>query len=168
MRPIDLAGKRFGRLTVIERDYEYQKALNSKNIYWKCKCDCGNEKSIKGSHLSEGMIRSCGCLRDEELHARTREDMISALEAHEKTLVEGTNISMLNDKKQKNNKSGIKGVCFDVSRQKWVACLNLKGTKILFKRFDSKQDAVNARKEAEEKYFKPILEKYSDELGSKK
>lgn len=27
-------------------------------------------------------------------------------------------------------------------------------------RFDKKEDAIKARREAEEKYFKPILEKY--------
>ena len=60
MRLIDLTGKTFGRLTVISR---------SKNkfgrVYWLCKCECGNEKSISGKELNNGNTRSCGCLRKE-------------------------------------------------------------------------------------------------------
>lgn len=35
---IDLTGQRFGRLTVLERDYDYAKEhnLKNKNAYWKC------------------------------------------------------------------------------------------------------------------------------------
>ena len=44
---IDLTGMRFGKLLVIER------APNkSGRTYWKCKCDCGTEKEIRGSSLS--------------------------------------------------------------------------------------------------------------------
>ena len=54
---IDLTGKRFGRLTVVER-------AENKNGYtmWKCKCDCGNETVVYGAHLSGGKTKSCGCL----------------------------------------------------------------------------------------------------------
>lgn len=43
---IDLIGQKFDKLTVIERDYEYNKEHNIKTnaIYWKCICECGNEK----------------------------------------------------------------------------------------------------------------------------
>ena len=63
MRTFDLAGQRFGRLVVIERD------MNSKdnhNAYWMCKCDCGNRKSVATSHLTHGTVTSCGCLRKEQ------------------------------------------------------------------------------------------------------
>lgn len=33
---IDLTGKNYGRLTVLERDYETQKIKNSKEPFWKC------------------------------------------------------------------------------------------------------------------------------------
>ena len=56
-RLVDLSGRRFGRLIVLER-------AESKNgsTYWKCICDCGTEKEICASHLSSGKIVSCGCL----------------------------------------------------------------------------------------------------------
>ncbi|GAF14940.1 hypothetical protein JCM19045_4277 [Bacillus sp. JCM 19045] len=55
----DLLNKRFGMLVVLEK-CEQRK---NNNIYWLCKCDCGNYKEIKGSHLNVGSTKSCGCQR---------------------------------------------------------------------------------------------------------
>lgn len=54
---IDLAGKRFGKLTAINRE-------ESKGypVYWNCICDCGNKTVVSGSHLRSGHTQSCGCL----------------------------------------------------------------------------------------------------------
>jgi hypothetical protein len=52
----DLSGRRFGYLTVIS----YAGHKNNR-IYFNCKCDCGNQKEIRGSHLKGGLIVSCGC-----------------------------------------------------------------------------------------------------------
>ena len=58
---IDLTGKRFERLIVIQR------AENSKggDLTWFCKCDCGGSKIARGNHLREGSTKSCGCLERE-------------------------------------------------------------------------------------------------------
>ncbi len=56
-RLIDLCGKRFGKLVVIER---VGTDRNQKPI-WKCVCDCGTEKVIVGSSLRSGLTVSCGC-----------------------------------------------------------------------------------------------------------
>lgn len=57
---LDLTGQRFGRLTVI------QKSLNKKQkTYWLCKCECGKEKEVQTSHLVNGLIKSCGCLHQD-------------------------------------------------------------------------------------------------------
>lgn len=66
LKPIDLTGKRFGRLEVIEFSHVVRKNYkNSKrNIYyWACKCDCGNMKYVDGSNLLSGRCKSCGCLK---------------------------------------------------------------------------------------------------------
>lgn len=58
---IDLTGHRFERLTVIE--------ISGKDkcgyLMWRCKCDCGNEKIIRGHRLRQNITKSCGCLRKE-------------------------------------------------------------------------------------------------------
>lgn len=62
---IDLTGRRFGRLTVLERVGTY-KNENDPCIAmptWRCRCDCGEETVVIGNNLRQGMTRSCGCLR---------------------------------------------------------------------------------------------------------
>lgn len=61
MKLIDLTGKQFGYLTVIERDFLYQKNNNLEKPYWKCKCECGNVITVNGKLLREGKTTSCGC-----------------------------------------------------------------------------------------------------------
>lgn len=51
---IDLTGQRFHKWTVLERDFEKQKELNTEKTYWKCKCDCGTERSVCGCSLKRG------------------------------------------------------------------------------------------------------------------
>lgn len=62
---IDLAGQKFGRLTAIER------APNSihKKARWRCRCECGNEKTIVAGDLRSGRTLACGCLGREQLRA---------------------------------------------------------------------------------------------------
>ncbi len=60
---IDLTGRRFGRLVVIER------AENDKRggkVRWACLCDCGTERIVRGALLRNGESQSCGCLHAEK------------------------------------------------------------------------------------------------------
>lgn len=57
----DLTGLRFGRLLVIRRA---ENDIAGRTM-WLCKCDCGNEKIVYGSHLKNG-VKSCGCYRKEK------------------------------------------------------------------------------------------------------
>ncbi len=57
---IDLKGKRFGSLLVVERTDNIR---NSREAIWSCKCDCGKTSIIRGYHLRSGNTKSCGCLR---------------------------------------------------------------------------------------------------------
>ena len=61
---IDITGQHFGRWTVIEL---VPRALrNSSRAYWKCRCDCGNEKVITSTVLRDGRSKSCGCFDREQ------------------------------------------------------------------------------------------------------
>lgn len=65
-RLIDLVGKRFGRLVVLNR--EANKGIQP---MWRCRCDCGNEVVVQGCNLRGGETRSCGCYvidRNRETH----------------------------------------------------------------------------------------------------
>ena len=56
-RLIDLIGKRFGKLTLLQ---------NVSSTKWECKCDCGNITVVDGSTLRCERTKSCGCLKMEK------------------------------------------------------------------------------------------------------
>lgn len=56
MATIDMAGKRIGKWTVIE-----QAKHGQYGTYWVCRCDCGNERIVRGWSLRHGGSLSCGC-----------------------------------------------------------------------------------------------------------
>ncbi|HFD4838433.1 TPA: AP2 domain-containing protein [Streptococcus pyogenes] len=58
----DLTNQRFGRLTVLR---DIGKRTPKKSILWHCLCDCGRATFVRGDHLKNGKIKSCGCLNDE-------------------------------------------------------------------------------------------------------
>jgi hypothetical protein len=63
MPPRDLTGQRFGRYIAlcIDRD-----RTTTEITYWRCRCDCGNEKSVDtGTLRGRAPNISCGCLRRE-------------------------------------------------------------------------------------------------------
>lgn len=59
----NMIGRRFGRLTVVERDG----SKHGKAVY-KCQCDCGKITFVKSISLNNGDIQSCGCYLAELLH----------------------------------------------------------------------------------------------------
>ena len=228
---IDLTGQRFGKLTVIRKD-EKQKRTSDRSCLWLCKCDCGNEIIVKSSNLKNGYTKSCGCLRKEKYknlddlyksrkietkynyydlsgecgigYTHNREKFYFDLEDYNKIkdycwcmdknkyvnnsrfgirmhrLVMNCNDNNLvvdhinhitydnrkenlrictlsqngmNKSKQSNNTSGHIGITYDSSTNKWRARLGVGNKTINIGRFENLEDAIKARKEAEEKYF---------------
>jgi len=56
---IDLVGQRFDHLVVLSLDHTERKNNHSAR-FWKCKCDCGNEKVLRYDLLKYRPHRSCG------------------------------------------------------------------------------------------------------------
>lgn len=66
MARIDLRGRKFGRLLVLDFAFDEERKRN----FWACRCDCGNLYKINFSHiLLSGHTRSCGCIKSEGLRA---------------------------------------------------------------------------------------------------
>lgn len=57
-------GKRFGKLTVVQKASDYVSPTGNHLKQFKCKCDCGNTTIASRSALVTGMVRSCGCLKN--------------------------------------------------------------------------------------------------------
>jgi len=67
----DLTNKVFGRLIVI-RHHE----IRNGTWYWLCLCRCGDQTIVRGSHLTDGGTKSCGCLcTDNVRKANTKHGM---------------------------------------------------------------------------------------------
>lgn len=54
----DLTGRRFGKLTVLQKSEK-----SGRRLYWDCICDCGKQITVKGDHLRQNHQQSCGCTR---------------------------------------------------------------------------------------------------------
>lgn len=65
----DLTGRKFNRLTVLRRNG----SSNDKRAMWLCECDCGNEITAVGRAIKDGKIKSCGCLKQENLCSRAED-----------------------------------------------------------------------------------------------
>lgn len=66
-RKIDLTGKIFGKLTVVE---EYPQRTPQGSVQWKCQCECGNTTIVSGDNLRRNHTLSCGCLQKESAQKR--------------------------------------------------------------------------------------------------
>lgn len=159
----DLTGKKFNRLTVL--------CLGERNscnqLQWKCKCDCGNIVLVTTSFLKSGHTKSCGCYNKESSSNRLKsKEFNDARSQYRKNnfLKDGTSLALINYKKlRKNNSTGVNGVYLDKKLNKYRARIYFKGKCIELGVFKDLENAKKARLQAEEKYFKPIIDKYKEE-----
>lgn len=141
----NLEGERFGKLVVMQQAYTKQ-GKHGRITYWKCRCDCGNEKLVSRGNLVQGNVKSCGCI----------------VGKYHKNIVEDTNISIISSSKvSKNNTSGHVGVSWQKSAQKWVARIAFKKQNYFLGCFDKYEDAVVAREIAEKQLHGQFLEWYA-------
>ena len=232
----DLTGMIFGRLIVIEQGEDHICPNRKRIAQWYCKCNCGNQdlKLIRGSSLTSGSTRSCGCLskeisskngknlkkyntydlsgeygigytsKGEEFwfdlndynkikdycwyynsngylcsqnanckhiyfhrlimdvtdssividhirHPRGKNNKIDNRKSNLRKVTQSEN--MRNKHKQINNTSGTNGVYYSERDNKWVAQINLNNKAKRMGSFDNIQDAIKARKDAEEEYY---------------
>lgn len=56
----DLTGQRFGKLTIISLNGR----TKDKSLTWNCVCDCGGYKKTTTKYLRNGVVKSCGCLKN--------------------------------------------------------------------------------------------------------
>ena len=60
VKRLELAGRVFGRLTVLSYSHSNKRG----GAVWNCRCECGTEKQVAASCLRHG-TQSCGCYRVE-------------------------------------------------------------------------------------------------------
>ena len=107
---IDLTGKRFVRLKVLEYSHS-KKYKHCTKVYWRCICDCGNECVVCSDRLRSGKTKSCGYL----------------------------------------------GVSLHKETGKWRAFVTVDGKTIHLGEFVNIEEAIDARKKGELKYYGEII-----------
>ena len=145
-KKVDRTGQRYGNLTV---------TAPAENVggrtAWLCQCDCGRETVVRTNRLRSGHTASCGCL------AAGRESGLPGL-----TYVDGTCVEMLAAKTvRKNNTSGVPGVDWLASKQRWRAMICFKGKRHYLGSYARFEDAVKVRKRAEEELHDKFLREFA-------
>lgn len=160
-KPIDLTGKRFGRLTAL-RPTE----LRSGNcIVWECLCDCGNISYASTENLRKGHTASCGCVHKEIIRSKVSQ---AGLKANSKNYTDGTCIPTLMQDKRANNTSGTVGVRWHKAQRKWIADIQFKGKRYYLCSTADKEFAIKVRKEAEQRIHGEFLDWYYSEHPERK
>lgn len=146
--PKNLKGKRFGRLVALNalplRDGKY--------VIWRCRCDCGNECSVSSRHLRTGAVKSCGCLKVENLSKTPIGEKLG--------FVEETNLSRLrSNAPQRNSSTGVRGVS-KTKDGRYEAYVYFQKHRYRAGFFNTLEEAAQARIEAWNRICKPTLDKY--------
>ena len=150
-KKLELTGQRFGKLTVLRPTENV-----GPRTAWICRCDCGRETVAITVRLRDGHCTSCGCDKetvDPSPGARGRASL---------TYVDGTCVEMLAAKTvRKNNSSGVPGVEWRSREQVWRAAICFKGKRYYLGRYPRFEDAVKARKRAEESLHDSFLQEFA-------
>lgn len=144
-------GDRFGKLTVIGFD----------GMYAICKCDCGNTKSIRKASLTlkKSPTKSCGCIQKQVAHDIGIKTILeNGRKQVERNIAYNTNFQVITqDKPPVNNTSGVKGVSWNKEKEAWDAYIGIHRRRIRLGRYAKFEDAVKARRRAEEEYYQPLI-----------
>jgi len=70
MRKLDLTGRVYGRLTVLE-----DVGRKNRGVIWRCICECGNFIDVASGNLQSGNTQSCGCYKRERTTETNKKDL---------------------------------------------------------------------------------------------
>lgn len=144
----NLEGQHFGSLKVIKF-----MGIKGQESTYLCECKCGGEIIVKGSSLTSGNTSSCGCIG-----SKNRVNNVKKYTSKNKEI--GTNIELCQKTEANaNNKLGVRGVWFDKKTERYIAYITFKGHSKIIGRYIHIEDAISARKKAEEEIFLPFIEK---------
>lgn len=144
-----ILGKRFGKLVVrsLERS-------DAEGLFLRCECACTRTAVVSKGALVSGAQTSCGCVHAEEARKRAMENLGRLKEDY----TDGTYVRMLGNRPPSTSSTGIRGVSYRPKTGRYVAYIGLKGKKHHLGSFRTLAEAAEARREAEQELFDPVLE----------
>lgn len=150
----DLTGKVFGQLTVLGRSDKRGARGARTTPLWECRCSCG-EITYKGTDTLTNPDRSM-CRRCAELYA-------AASARAGAGYVEGTQLSKLRvDDAPIDSITGVRGVTYDAKKNLYRARIKFRRKTYSLGCYTNLEDAVKARRRAEEDIFGKFLESVAE------
>jgi AP2 domain. len=156
---IDLANQTFGRLTVIS----FLEAVLMATRFGSVNVNVEINVLLTVNDFKKDSLAVAGCLRSEISRSN-----IKANNQTKKYMGNPKNFQLINRTnlvastlKRSNNKSGVIGVSWDKTAQKWVARLYFQGHLVLNHVYVHMEDAIAARKAAEKRYILPLQKQYN-------
>ena len=154
----DYAGKRFGRLLVLLEAESHIGRSGDRHRQWPFRCDCGNTKEYTTSVLTSDRVCSCDCHQAEQRQQRMKDNVSD--------MYNGTNISRIRKRTlRRNNTTGVRGVHRALGPtpqgDRWIDMIGVQCKRFYLDCFHSLEDAVKARRVAEEQYFERLIEGYA-------
>ena len=153
-KKLELTGQRFGHLTVLGP----AENIGTRTA-WLCQCDCGRELVVKTIQLRNGHVKSCGaqCPLRKKVRKKKPGGVCSL------TYIDGTCVEMLRaNTVRKNNTSGVPGVEWRSCKGMWRASICFMGKRYYLGNYVNREDAVKARKLAEEWLIEPFLAQFEE------
>jgi hypothetical protein len=146
----NLIGRRFGKLEVIGRS-DKRGSRGARTVpLWECRCECGNITYKATDTLTNPELSMCNECVGKYARSKQREKA---------GYVDGTQLSRIkSDKLISSNTSGCRGVYYDKHSGMWRARLKFKGKLMNFGSYKNFDDAVKARKDAEQQIYGEYLE----------
>ena len=150
----DLTGQRFGTLTVLESSDRYAPRGNRKRQLWKCRCDCGEITYKYTDVLTNPARNMCSACAGQYAAEKARAQA---------GYVAGTQLSRIRGPSgTSDNLSGVRGVYLDPKTGKYRARIKFQGKIRNLGTFYNMDDAVKARRKAEEEIFGMFLEQAAE------
>ena len=143
---LDLTNQRFTRLVAL-----YEAGNDHGQVLWLCRCDCKNTLIVSTVRLRSGNVKSCGCLKREQAIAKQKKATAAVIR-------DGTSKNICS--KVVHSNTGVKGVSYNKWSKKYEAKLMLQGDVKFRHAYATLEEAVAARKKAEEKWFIPVIENW--------
>jgi hypothetical protein len=132
-----------------------------------CRCICGKEKLVGNQMLTSGRSKSCGCRRAEDQTVAQVRGKQKGQKIMDTIHNQGLAAAYIDRKINKNSGTGVTGVS-QFKNGTYRAHIMINHRQIHLGSYKKLEDAIAARKAAEEKYFRPLEEKVKNIKGELK
>lgn len=131
----------------------YWTILSNDGDKFRCRCICGTERVIKHNILKNGRSLSCGCRRSDHQIKEQKEGRELGQKISREVQKHGLSVAYagFGRRKNRNSRTGITGV--SKWSDKYRAYITVDRKQIHLGTFGKLEDAVKARRNAEEQYF---------------